>query len=216
MSRRRLRRPLAGLPVALLFPAAFAVAAAEDGAPRAVQPAKQAGPFSEFSLTTKNEPIHVRARDLEFLYKDKRIIYRGAVVATQGESTLKSDTLTVTYEEGAPADAAARPAANGGVTRGQRIKEIVAEGNVEITSENRRATSRRAVFNEDARTVVLRGDAVLREDANQVSGETVTVYIDEDRVVVEGGPDRKVMMDLFPRQQGNSGKDEKKETKSRK
>jgi lipopolysaccharide export system protein LptA len=167
------------------------------------------------SLTSRHEPIHIRSQVLEFFYNDKRILYRGDVMVTQGEVTVKCDLLTVTYEEpetttadtpkpiGVTADAP-KPAS---VSSRQRLKEIVAEGNVDLTSGDRRATGKKLVFDEVKRTAVLSGNAVLQEGGNQVTGERVTVFLDEKRSVVEGGGgDRRAEMLLIPQPQ----EDEKK------
>jgi lipopolysaccharide export system protein LptA len=149
--------------------------------------AKQPSPFGALDFASRKEPIHIRSHDLEFFYNEKRIVYRGAVVATQGDSTLKSTTLTVTYE-----DATTKTAAQGGgvanTTQGQKIKEIVAEENVEITSNTRRATCNKAVFSDASRTIILTGNAILRDEANEVTGQKVTIYVDEGRTTVEGDP----------------------------
>ena len=143
------------------------------------------------SLTSRKDPIHIRSHDLEFFYEEKRIQYRGNVVVTQGDMTLKSDRLTVLYEDPEPA------AAN--TTAQQRLKHIVAEGRVEITSGERRATSRKAIFNQQKRTVTLRGNAVLQEGPNQVKGDIVTIFLDENRSIVKGGKGkRQAQMVLIP------------------
>ncbi len=143
------------------------------------------------SLTSRKAPIHIRSHDLEFFYAENRIQYRGNVVVTQGEMTLKSDRLTVRYEDPGPIGASA--------TAQQRLKHIVAEGRVEITSGERRATSRKAIFNQEKRTVTLRGNAVLREGPNQVKGDIVTVFLDENRSIVKGGKGkRQAQMVLIP------------------
>jgi lipopolysaccharide export system protein LptA len=213
-----------------------------------------------FSLTSRHEPIHIKSRDLEFRYEEKRIVYHGDVEAVQGDAILKSDLLTVIYEDAPPeADAASAktkdtagspasaelpvkevavaspiaegetakpektkkrektgpaPAAGGQTTTKQRIKEIIAEGNVDITSGDRHATSRKAVFNEIQRTVVLTGDAHIRELGNWVSGERVTVYLDENRSVVEGGGgDRRAEMEILNQQGGDKTEAGKKGVK---
>ena len=196
-------------------------AASEETATPTPAKEKKTNPFADFSLGT--EPISIRSRSLEFFYNEKRIVYQGPVVATKGDATLKSDLLTVFYEESekneasaskpAPENATAKATAaketpTNTSSRGQRIKEIVAEGNVEITSENRRATSNKAIFNEKSRTVVLSGNAVLQEGANELHGQKVTVYIDEGRTVAEGG-DEQVSMKIMPEQ------NEKKQKESR-
>lgn len=162
------------------------------------------------SLTSRREPIDIRSRELEFLYDQKRITYRGDVVVKQGDVTLKSDLLTVIYEEppakngAAPSKPAAKPAS---VASQQRLKEIVAEGNVVITTGDRRATGKKAVFDEAKRTVVLSGDAVLQEGVNRVSGERVTVFLDEKRSIVEGGKGQAQMV-FMPTSQEDGKKGE--------
>ena len=174
-----------------LSPLTLAAEDAQQGATdRAVQ--DSAATFADsLSLTSRKDPIHIRSHDLEFFYEEKRIQYRGNVVVTQGDMTLKSDRLTVLYED--PAPTATNTSAQ------QRLKHIVAEGRVEITSGERRATSRKAVFNQKKRTVTLRGNAVLQEGPNQVKGDIVTVFLDEKRSIVKGGKGkRQAQMVLIP------------------
>jgi lipopolysaccharide export system protein LptA len=190
---------------------------AEEKAVESTKPGKKV-PGASFadslSLTSRHEPIHISSRDLEFRYEEKRIVYRGDVIAVQGDVTIKSDMLTVTYEEVAPTPSATpaktekegKPEGPTKTSSKQRLKEIVAEGHVDITSGERRATGKKAVFNETQRTVVLSGDATVLEGGNQVSGDRVTVYLDEKRSVVEG----RAAMVLIPEQEGEGKKGAKK------
>lgn len=164
--------------------------------------AKQPSPFGALDFASRKEPIHIRSHDLEFFYNEKRIVYRGSVVATQGDSTLKSNTLTVTYEDAMTKAATQGEGAN--TTQGQQIKEIVAEEDVEITSTTRRATCTKAVFSDASRTIILTGNAVLRDGTNEVTGQKVTIYVDEGRTMVEGSP----TMVLTPKQEDKGKKGE--------
>ena len=115
-------------------------------------------------------------------------------MVTQGEVTLKSDRLTVIYEE----PTTALPGPEGGIS-GQRLKEIVAEGSVEIRTGDRWATGHTAVFNEAGRTVVLQGNVVLQARGTRVTGARVTVFLDEKRSVVEGdGEEQRAKLLLRP------------------
>ena len=144
------------------------------------------------SLTSRKDPIHIRSHDLEYFHAEKRTQFRGNVVVVQGDMTLKSDVLTVTWE-----DTALTPASS--TTTRQQIKQLIAEGHVEITSEEWRATSRKTVFNEVKRTVTLSGNAIVQEGTNKITGEVVTIYLDEKRSVVESGKGkRQVHMILIP------------------
>jgi lipopolysaccharide export system protein LptA len=200
-------------------------AAGEEKAAAAGQQGKAGSGASlvdSLSFTSRKEPIHIRSRDLEFRYDDKRITYRGDVVVTQGETVLKSDTLIVTYEEPATEKGAAQPKPDNtssekgtaqpkpqNTSSQQQIKEIVAEGKVDITSGDRHATAKKAVFTQATRTVVLSGNAVLQEGENRVAGEKVTVFLDEKRTVVEGSGE-KPGVEMVVSQQQEGGKKEKK------
>jgi len=151
------------------------------------------GPFDAFDLGNRKEPITVNANSLEYDYKRNVVVYRGEVDASQGPVRLRGDTLTVTLEQGAkdgtPSDGT------------QRVKQIVAEGNVRIDHGTRWATGGRAVFDQNVRTVVLSDQPVMHDGPNEVAGDRVVVYLDEDRSVVEGGR-RRVKAVLHPANDG--------------
>jgi lipopolysaccharide export system protein LptA len=68
---------------------------------------------------------------------------------------------------------------------------------VKIDSGDRHATGGRAVFDDAKRTVTLSEEARLSDGPNEVAGDRVVVYIDEQRSVVQGGPER-VRAVLYP------------------
>jgi lipopolysaccharide export system protein LptA len=163
---------------------ALAVAAAAE--PAREPPPKGGALFDAGSFGNRKEPITVTADTLEYDYKANVVVYRGDVLAVQGESKVRSDTLTVTFastQDGQPPDAAGK----GG---GQRVRQIVAVGNVRIDNGTRWATGGRAVFEQGTRTVVLTETPVLHDGPNEVAGDRVVVYLDENRSLVEGGRKR--------------------------
>jgi len=87
----------------------------------------------------------------------------------------------------------------------KRMKEIVATGNVRIIQEDRRATGQKVTFYHDENKIVLEGEAVIREGENVVRGERVVYLIDEERSYVEGGKGGRVTTTINP-----SAKEEKK------
>jgi lipopolysaccharide export system protein LptA len=140
------------------------------------------GLLSRFSFATERGPISVQADQMEFDYRTRVLTYRGSVRVTQNDVTLESDLLRVELD----------PA---GV---EPLEKIVAEGAVRIAKgERQRASGGHAVFDQGARTVTLSDRAVLRDGPNEVAGERVIVYLDEERSVVEGG-DERVRAVLFP------------------
>lgn len=149
------------------------------------------GLLKRFSFATERGPISVQADQMEFDYRTRVLVYRGAVRVTQNDVVLESDTLRVELDPK-------------GV---DPLEKIIADGAVRIAKgERHRASGGHAVFDQKARTVTLSDHAVLRDGPNEVAGERVIVYLDEERSVVEGGRER-VRAVLFP----PGGEEEEKE-----
>ena len=55
--------------------------------------------------------------------------------------------------------------------------------------------------------MVLIGDARVWQDDNVVSGETITIYLSQDRSVVQGGTQERVKAVFYPREQNQPKKD---------
>jgi len=193
-------------PIALAVVAVLAgLALAAPDKPKPEKPEKPAGGgiFDLGSMGKSKEPIVIVSDTLDYDYKNNIVVYRGSVVATQGEVKLTSDVLHITLEakpvpeNGAKTTTttiASTPDPAGG---GQRLKEVIATGNVRIDQGTKWATGGRAVFEQSDRTVVLTENPMLHDGKNEVAGDRVVVYLDEDRSVVEGGR-KRVKAVLFP------------------
>jgi lipopolysaccharide export system protein LptA len=176
---------------ALLLPHGVGAQSAEaaTAAPRSTSgPKKAEGLFGNLSLTSDRGPVHIRADQLEFDYRTSVLTYRGGVTVKQADLTLNSNVLRVTLDPKAT----------------DQLREVVAEGEVQIAKGKRRASGGRAVFDQASRTIVLTDRATLRDGPNEVAGERVVVYLDEERSVIEGGTER-VRAILFPSEKENGG-----------
>ena len=166
------------------------LATAADAAGTPAQRAGTAGPADQldgllggFQLGGERGPVQIDADAMEFDYKGKILTYRGSVKVTQADMTLHSETLRVTLDPDHP----------------DKPREVVAEGKVQIDKGDRHATGGRAVFDNVARTVTLSDQARLHDGPNEVAGERVVVYLDEQRSVVEGGGGQdRVRAVLYP------------------
>jgi lipopolysaccharide export system protein LptA len=158
--------------------------------------------FSASEFGKRKEPITVSSDMLEYDYKANVVVYRGDVQAIQGPVKVRSDTLTVTLESNQEKTGPEKPgddkpgleAMDGGT---QRLRQILATGRVRIDHGTRWATGGRAIFDQKSRTIVLTETPVLHDGANEVMGDRVVVYLDEDRSVVEGGR-KRVKAVLYP------------------
>jgi lipopolysaccharide export system protein LptA len=126
-------------------------------------------------------PIDISSDTVEGDQKQNTVTFKGNVIAKQENTTIYANALVITYD-----------------SKNNRVREIVASGNVKVVNQDRRATGQRVIFNQDENKVVLEGDAVIREGENVVRGERVTYYINEERSVVESAKGGRVTTTIVP------------------
>ncbi len=147
--------------------------------------ARPAAPLARPSGQDKGAPVTVDADQLENLQKEGLIVFTGNVVASQDNSTQYADRMEVYLD----------PA-------GTKIVRTVSTGNVRIiTKDCRTATARRAEYYDAEQRVLLIGNARVWRDDNVVTGERITLYLAEDRSVVEGGKQERVKAVFYPKSQ---------------
>jgi len=129
---------------------------------------------------SRKEPIHITANQMEVDQKKNTIIYRGNVMTTQGDMSMRSEILTAVYS-----------------LEMKGLQTVVAEEKVQISQSGRTATGGKAVFNGQEQTITLTGDPVIHHGNSQISGSRIIFFIEEDRVTVEGGKER-VKATVFP------------------
>ena len=92
--------------------------------------------------------------------------------------------------------------------RGDRILRTVSTGAVRIiTRDCRTGTARRAEYHDLEQRVVLLGNARVWQEDNVVSGETITIFLSQDRSVVQGGRQERVKAVFY--QKDDKQKDDK-------
>lgn len=124
-------------------------------------------------------PITVTSRTME-AYKDKGlIVFKGEVVARE-EFVLCSDELHLYADEN------------------REIKEIVALGNVKVVEGDKTAVGRKAVYDGVKRVIVLTGEPEVRQCANVITGDRITIYLDDENAVVESERDGRVRAVITP------------------
>jgi lipopolysaccharide export system protein LptA len=129
-----------------------------------------AAPGEGRKLEIKREPIVVTSARMQADKLGERVTFSGDVTLKKEAMTLNSDSVTVFYDVGSKA-----------------IREIEALGNVIVRQEGRIALANRALYYSKEEKVVLTGDARIIEKDNQLGGERITLFIRDDRSIVEGG-----------------------------
>jgi lipopolysaccharide export system protein LptA len=89
-----------------------------------------------------------------------------------------------------------------------KVERVVSTGNVRIiTRDCRMGTAERAEYYDAEQRVVLIGNARVWRDADIVTGDRITIFIAEDRSIVEGGKQERVKA-IFYQGQNNKPKSE--------
>jgi lipopolysaccharide export system protein LptA len=168
-----------GLYVSLLL--VFAAMGSIGGAATAgKEETKKKNETSGFEFN-KKDPIYITADWMEVDQTKNTITYKGRVVTTQVDMTVRSETLMAYYNPDM-----------------KQINQIVAEGKVNATQGQRVATGEKAVFDDKAKTVTLTGNPVMRQGNSQVSGSRVIYFVEQDRAVAEGDGKVRVQATIFP------------------
>ena len=126
---------------------------------------------------------------MERFGKESLVIFTGNVVARQNNSVQYADRMEVYFDE-----------------KGDRVLRAISTGSVRIiTRDCRTATAKRAEYFDLDQSVVLSGNARVWQDDNVVSGETITIYLSQDRSIVQGGTHERVKAVFYPREDGKKG-----------
>jgi len=147
-----------------------------------------------------SKPIVINSTTLEADNKKKTVTFTGDVEAQMENFAVYCHKIVVYYEEA--------PEKNGSKETGTKIDKIVATGDVKIVrSEGGVATGKKAVYYQLNEKLVLTGNPVVKEKNNFVEGDRITLFLKEDRSVVESLQDKKVRAVIFPGQEKGQGLD---------
>jgi lipopolysaccharide export system protein LptA len=134
--------------------------------------------------------------------QENKAIFEGTVVLTKGNLVVHSDVMVVFFKPAEPSgksvDGQAAPAlgkpekAGTGrddlpIMSNRSVSMIEATGRVLIEKEDGRATCRKAVYHGAEEKIVLTGEPVAWQKGTRVAGKKITMYLAEDRSIVEGG-----------------------------
>lgn len=145
----------------------------------------------------------ITAKKMTVRNQDGRAVFEGSVVLTKGALIVYSDKMIVLFHQdsdvakGPAPERSGRDAAKTAATSkgpeavpsvsNRSVSRIEATGHVKIEKENGKATCQQAVYFSDDEKIILTGDPVAWEKGTRVSGKQITMYLAEDRSVVEGG-----------------------------
>lgn len=173
-------RAMSVLAVAGVLVCGVALAQPASNAAPAAQPKKERG-GALGALGGGKEPIKIDADRLDVFDRENKAVFAGNVVAVQGDSTIRCSTMTVRYRRGKEAKAdseAEKPAAALGENG---IQKVECAGPVTVVQKDQVATGDSAVFDQDAKRIVLTGNVVLSQCQNVTRGSRLVYDMNSGR-----------------------------------
>ena len=142
----------------------------------------------------------ITAKKMTVKNHDSQAVFEGAVVLTRGSLIVYSDRMVVLFkpqESAGGDDRHTRDMTKGTATSkgsdvmptvsNRALNRIEATGRVKIEKESGTATCEKAVYYQSEEKIVLTGNPVAWDKGTRVSGKQITMFLAEDRSVVEGG-----------------------------
>jgi len=123
--------------------------------------------YGEATVETKETVI--TSGQLTYDYKRSIAVFEEDVVVEDPQVRIESDTLTVMFDQT------------------NDIKSVTSLGNLRISSENRRAQCRKAIYLARRGEILLNGDAKLYRDRDMLAGNQITFWLNEERVLCKPG-----------------------------
>jgi lipopolysaccharide export system protein LptA len=135
------------------------------------------------------EPLKIKSDTLQADNEKKTAVFEGKVVARQGDMTLYSDRLVITY-----------------TANGRELSKVEAFGNVRVLQGNRQGSGAHAIYHPKEGTIVLDGSPKVVQGDDVVTGKVITYFVNEQRSVVTGGPSQRVEAVIHPGEQDGGNK----------
>lgn len=173
--------------------------------PATASPSSESGSLKR-SIEAPGAPTTITSNRMTVRNQDSQAVFEGMVVLTRGALVVHSDRMVVSFEpksserpgtvrkgaeqsESAPSSVS-QPGHVASTMSSRSVNRVEAIGEthqVKIKYENGNATCQKAIYFAGDEKVVLTGDPVAWEKGTRVSGKQITIYLKEERSVVEGG-----------------------------
>ncbi len=116
---------------------------------------------------------------------ENKVIFRENVKMVQEGLVVHSDIMIVYFKE--KSAQASSPVGQLPSENSQKeIRVIEAKGHVKIAKGESRATCTRALYDKQEERIILLGSPVVWEAGTRVSGQKITMFLKENRSIVEG------------------------------
>lgn len=149
-------------------------------------------PSSDNLTTTKDNQIEIEADKLVTNHAEKFAEFSGSVRASQGAFVINADRLRIYYQ--AAADSAAQQA-----TGQETIQQLIASGNVKLSTEKFTAETDRAEYDLETQVLVLIGErSALKSNRNILTGSKIIVNRKTGQMSAESDMQERVKAVFYP------------------
>ncbi len=132
----------------------------------------------------KKKPVDIVSDTMEGFDKEKYVLFKGSVIAKQEDLYIFADAIEAYMSEDT-----------------NEIEKAVAKGNVKIVKQDRTATCREAVFENAKGEITLRGNVIVYQGQDKLSGDVIVYYVNADRVVVQAEKDKRARITVQPKEE---------------
>jgi lipopolysaccharide export system protein LptA len=148
-----------------------------------------------FKDISTDKPIVIYSDMLELDQQKQIIVFSGAVQASSEDMEVVCRKMVVHYLD--------NPAQNkSDADQNFRIGKIIASGDVIIKpSSGGKALAGEAIFYQDEQKVVLTENPSIQQGPDFVEGDRITMFLNENRSIIEGGQRKRVKATIFPKEE---------------
>ena len=119
---------------------------------------------------------------MEGFDKEKYVLFKGSVIAKQEDLFIFADIIEAYMNE-----------------ETNEIEKAIARGNVKIVKQDRTATCLEAIFENAKGEITLKGNVVVYQGKDKLSGDVIVYYVNTDRVVVQADKDNRARITVQPK-----------------
>jgi len=140
----------------------------------------------------EQEPIVIESKTLEMNNELKLVTFSGDVNAKKDDFVIDCNKMFVYYENPPTQKETGEVEA--------KINKIVATGRVRINrAQGGVAAAENAVYYQQDEKIVLTGNPTVKQENDLLEGDRITIFLKENRSVVEGSEGKKVSVTIFPK-----------------
>ena len=150
--------------------------------------------------TAKDDPspIVIKSKTLEVNDKKKEVTFEGGVraeISVKGDDFVIECKKMLVYYKNPPSQQQKAESET-------KIDRIIATGDVRFNrGQGGVATAEKAVYYQDDEKIVLTGRPVVKQGKDSVEGDQITIFLEENRHIVESLGDKKVRAIIFPKRE---------------